>query len=62
MVVVEGGGVGKDPSKGEIGEGGLLGGVRGRRLVEAAGEIGGEHLALHAGQSLFDDNHWGGRK
>ena len=49
MVVVEGGGVGKDPRAGEIG-GGLFGGVRGSRLVEDAGEIGGEHLALHAGQ------------
>lgn len=57
MVVAEGGGVGKDFSEGVIERGGLLGGV-GSRLTEEAGEIGGEHLELHAGQFLFDDNHW----
>jgi len=57
MVVVDGGGVGKEPSEGVTEGGGLLGGVIGRRLVDAAGEIGGEHLALHAGQFLFDDSH-----
>jgi len=62
MTVAEGGGVGKDPSGGEIGEGGLLGGVSGRRLEEEAGEIGGEHLELHAGQISFDDNHWRAHK
>jgi len=58
MVVVDGGGVGKDFSEGVIGGGGLLGGVIGRRLVEPEGEIGGEHLSSHAGQILFDDSHW----
>lgn len=58
MVVAVGGGVGKDPSDGVVNGGGLLGGVIGRRLAEAEGEIGGEHLALHAGQFLFDDSHW----
>ena len=57
MVVVEGGGVGKDFGGGVVGEGGVSGGVKGRRVVEAEGESGGEHLALHAGQSLFEDNH-----
>lgn len=56
-VVVDGGGVGKEFSEGDIG-GGLLGGVIGRRLEEALGEIGGEHLKLHAGQFSFEDNHW----
>jgi len=54
-VVADGGGVGKDFSGGVIGEGGL-GGVKDRLLVEPEGETGGEHLALHAGQFLFDDN------
>ena len=57
MVVVEGGGVGKDFGGGVVGEGGVSGGVKGRRVVEAEGESGGEHLALHAGQFLFEDNH-----
>ena len=57
MVVVDGGGVGKELSEGVVGEGVLLGGVRGRRVLEAEGEIGGEHFSLHAGQFLFDDNH-----
>jgi len=57
MVVADGGGVGKEFIVGVIEGGGLLGGVIGRPLVEAEGEIGGEHLALHAGQFLFDDSH-----
>jgi hypothetical protein len=59
MVVAVGGGVGKDPSDGVARGDGLWGGVIGRRLTEAEGEgeIGGEHLVLHAGQFLFDDNH-----
>ena len=56
MVGVDGGGVGKYFSEG-VSRGGLLGGV-GRRLGEPEGETGGEHLVLHAGQFLFDDNHW----
>ena len=58
MVVADGGGVGKDFSEGVLGEGGLVGEVKDRLLVEPEGETGGEHLALHAGQFLFDDNHW----
>ena len=58
MVVADGGGVGKDPSDGVAKGGGLLGGVIGKRLVDSEGEIGGEHLVLHAGQFLFDDSHW----
>ena len=58
MVVVDDGGVGKDFSGGVIGEGGVLSGGVGRLPVEAEGESGGEHLPLHAGQFLFDDNHW----
>lgn len=56
MVVADGGGVGEHLI-GSVEGGGLLGGVIGRRLAEAEGEIGGEHLVLHAGQFLFDDNH-----
>lgn len=57
MVVADGGGVGKEFSVGVIERGGLLGGVKGSRVLELAGEMGGEHLALHAGQFLLDDNH-----
>ena len=61
MVVVDGGGVGNDFSGGVVGEGGVRVSceVKGRQLVEAEGETGGEHLPLHAGQFLFEDNHWG---
>jgi len=58
MVVVDGGGVGKDLSVGVLGEGGVSVEVKGRRVVEEEGETGGEHLASHAGQFLFEDNHW----
>jgi hypothetical protein len=60
MVVADGGGAGKDPSGGVIGDGGVSvsSEVKGRRVVEAEGETGGEHLELHAGQFLFEDNHW----
>jgi len=61
MVVVDGGGVGKNFSGGVVGEGGVRVvscEVEGRELVEAVGETGGEHLPLHAGQFLFEDNHW----
>ena len=62
MMVVDGGGVEKDLSGGVAGEGGVLGGVKGSRLLEAEGETGGEHLPLHAGQFLFEDNHWKANK
>jgi hypothetical protein len=58
MAVAVGGGVGQDFRERVSGGGGLPGGVIGRRVVEEEGETGGEHLALHAGQFLFDDNHW----
>jgi len=68
MVVVDGGGVGKALNVGVAGEDGVVGEggvggegevsreVKGRQTLEAEGETGGEHLALHAGQFLFDDN------
>ena len=55
-MVADGGGVGKDPrDDGLEGDGGLVI----RRSTDAEGEMGGEHLMLHAGQFLFDDNHCG---
>lgn len=58
MAVADGGGVGKDLSDGVAEGGGLFGGVIGKRVADSEGEIGGEHLVLHAGQFLFDDSHW----
>lgn len=58
MVAVDGGVVGKDLSVGVLGEGGVSVEVKGRPVVEEEGETGGEHLPSHAGQFLFEDNHW----
>ena len=57
-MVADGGGVGKDPRDGGLEGDGLFGGLAIRRSTDAEGEMGGEHLMLHAGQFLFDDNHW----
>ena len=58
MVVADGGDDKKDLSDNVAELGGLFGGVMGKRLADSEGEIGGEHLVLHAGQFLFDDSHW----
>ena len=57
MAVADGGGVWENLGDGEVGGDGLFDGVRGKWLVDCEGEVGGEHLVLHAGQFLFDDNH-----
>ena len=58
MVAVGGGGEGTGLSEGGAGDTGLMGGVMGRRAVEAEGESGGEHTPSHPGHFAFDDNHW----
>ena len=57
MVVADGGGVRVGLGHFGLGGDGLFGGVLGKWMVDCEGEIGGEHLALHAGQFLFDDSH-----